>query len=185
MCQKPNCTANCKQGFFRLKTAKRDFCWKSRMSLQSVTFRRTVSWDKFQKFCQKFTELVLWKGAACVGFIMLAAYFCPSRLSQGEYNCMLTKVDWLAACIALRVVGTVFVIFLWRWRTICTVLEPMGSKGRYLKKCPKPCWPIRIRETLTKYTPLSLLSQRKLAVTASNTLSVVKWFEQLKNPSPI
>ncbi len=26
-----------------------------------------------------------------------------------EYNCALIKVDWLAACIALRVIGTVFV----------------------------------------------------------------------------
>ncbi len=34
-----------------------------------------------------------------------------------EYNCALIKVDWLAACIALRVVGAVhvMVIFLRRW----------------------------------------------------------------------
>jgi hypothetical protein len=43
---------------------------------------------------------------------MLAAYFCHSRLSQVEYNCALIKVDWLAAGIALRLVGAVFVIFL-------------------------------------------------------------------------
>jgi hypothetical protein len=43
-------------------------------------------------------------------------------------------VDWLAACIALRLVGAVIVIFQRRWRTICTVLRPMGRKGRYLKK---------------------------------------------------
>jgi hypothetical protein len=35
-----------------------------------------------------------------------------------EYYCALIKVDWLAACFALRVVGAVFVIFLRRWRTI-------------------------------------------------------------------
>jgi hypothetical protein len=29
-----------------------------------------------------------------------------------EYNCALINVDWFAACIALRVVGAVFVIFL-------------------------------------------------------------------------
>jgi hypothetical protein len=29
-----------------------------------------------------------------------------------EYNCVLTKVDWLADCIALRVVGAVLVVFL-------------------------------------------------------------------------
>ncbi len=28
-----------------------------------------------------------------------------------EYNCSLIKVDWLAAGIALRVVGAVFVVF--------------------------------------------------------------------------
>jgi hypothetical protein len=39
-----------------------------------------------------------------VGLIMLAA-FCHSCLSQVEYNCLLIKVDWLAACIALRVFG--------------------------------------------------------------------------------
>jgi hypothetical protein len=44
-----------------------------------------------------------------------------------EYHCVLIKVDWLAACMALRVVGTVFAIFLQLWHTICTVLQPMGS----------------------------------------------------------
>jgi hypothetical protein len=33
---------------------------------------------------------------------------------------VLTKVDWLAACIALRVVGDVLVVFLRRWRKINT-----------------------------------------------------------------
>jgi hypothetical protein len=28
------------------------------------------------------------------------------------YNCGLVKLDWLAACIALRVVGAVLVVFL-------------------------------------------------------------------------
>jgi hypothetical protein len=46
------------------------------------------------------------------------------------------KVDWLAACIALRGVGAVLVIFLWRWHKIFTILQPMGSKGRYLKNLP-------------------------------------------------
>jgi hypothetical protein len=32
--------------------------------------------------------------------------------AQVDYNCALIKVDWLAAFIALRVVGVVFVIFL-------------------------------------------------------------------------
>jgi hypothetical protein len=51
------------------------------------------------------------------------------------------KVDWLAACIALRVVGggAVMVVFLRRWRKICTILQPMGSKG---------CLPEEICQTL-------------------------------------
>jgi hypothetical protein len=51
-----------------------------------------------------------------------------------EYNCVLINVDWLAACISLRVVGAVLVVFLWRWCKICTILQPMGIKDQYLKK---------------------------------------------------
>ncbi len=51
---------------------------------------------------------------------------------------MLIEVDWPAACIALRVVGAVLVVFLQRWRKICTILQPMGIKGRYLKKSRIP-----------------------------------------------
>ncbi len=103
-----------------------------------------------------------------------------------EYTCALIKVDCLAACIALKVIGAVFVIFLWRWRTIYTVLQQMGSKDRYLKKCPKHRWPIRIKETCTKYTPLTLLSQRKLALTArihflAYTVKSLKQLKNLKN----
>jgi hypothetical protein len=29
-------------------------------------------------------------------------------------------------------------IFLQRWREICTILQPMGSKGQCLKNLPKP-----------------------------------------------
>jgi hypothetical protein len=65
------------------------------------------------------------------------------------------------------------------WRTICTVLQPMGSKCRYLKKCLRPYWPIWSRKTWTKYTPLTLLSQqRKLKW---NTFCVIKSLEHLKN----
>jgi hypothetical protein len=41
----------------------------------------------------------------CVGLRMLASHFCHSCQLQVEYNSSLTKVDWLDACIALRVVG--------------------------------------------------------------------------------
>jgi hypothetical protein len=80
-----------------------------------------------------FSRLMLVYG----GLIMLAAYFCHSPLSQVEYNSALIKVDWLAACIALRVVGVVLVVFLRRWRKICTILQPMGSKGRYPEEMSK------------------------------------------------
>jgi hypothetical protein len=44
-------------------------------------------------------------------------------------RCSLIKVDWLAAYIALRVVGAVLVDILWRWRKICTILQPMGARA--------------------------------------------------------
>jgi hypothetical protein len=56
-----------------------------------------------------------------------------------QYDCSMAKVDWLDACIVLRVVGAVLVVFPRRWRKICTILQPMGSHGRYLKKSTKPC----------------------------------------------
>ncbi len=46
----------------------------------------------------------------------------------------------------------------------------MGSKGRYLKKSTKCCWPIGNKEPWVKYTPPTLLSQSKLALTARNRL---------------
>jgi hypothetical protein len=27
------------------------------------------------------------------------------------------------------VVGAILVVFLWRWRKICTILQPMGMEG--------------------------------------------------------
>jgi hypothetical protein len=57
---------------------------------------------------------------------MLDDYFCHSRKSQEEYNCSLKKVDWLAACIALRMVGAVLVVSSGD-RKICTILKPTGT----------------------------------------------------------
>ncbi len=92
-----------------------------------------------------------------VGLIVLAVYFViPADHKWSIINCSLIKMDWLAACIALRVVGAVLIVFLRRWGK--TVLQAMVSKGWYLKKCPKPCWPIRSKESWTKYTRLTLLS---------------------------
>ncbi len=73
--------------------------------------------------------------AACIALRVVGAVL----VSQVEYNCVMIKVDWLAACIALRVAGAELVEFLRRWRKICTILYPMGKKGRYLKKSAKPC----------------------------------------------
>jgi hypothetical protein len=74
---------------------------------------------------------------------------------------LLIRFYWLDACITLRVVVAVLVVFHRRWPKICTTLQPLGSKGRYLKKCPKPWW-------------LTLLSQQNLALTARNTLFALK-----------
>jgi hypothetical protein len=121
-----------------------------------------------------------------VGLTMLAAYFFIPANHQVEFNCAMRKVDWLAACIALGVVGAVLVVFLRCWRKICTILQPVRSKGRYLKKCSKPCWPIKGKETWTKYgtTSVTLLSQRKLALTERNTLlrnKIIWSHKNLKN----
>ncbi len=52
-------------------------------------------------------------------FIILASFLSQSQV---DYNCSLIKVDWLDAFIAQSVAGAVLVVFLRRWRTICTVL---------------------------------------------------------------
>jgi hypothetical protein len=43
-----------------------------------------------------------------------------------EYNFSLIKVDWLDACVAKRVVGSVLVILFRRWRKFCTILRKQG-----------------------------------------------------------
>ncbi len=49
--------------------------------------------------------------------------------------------------MAQRVVGAVVVIFLCRRRTICTILQPMGSTGRLTEEISLPCRPIRSKKT--------------------------------------
>jgi hypothetical protein len=44
------------------------------------------------------------------------------------------KMDLLAAGVAQRVIGAVLVIFLSCRRTICTIIQPLGSKGRLLEE---------------------------------------------------
>jgi hypothetical protein len=75
------------------------------------------------------------------------------------------KMVWLAAGVAQSVVGAVLVIFLCRWRTIRTILQPMVNKGRL---------PEEISQTLltkgSKKTPRTLLSQSLFALTGKNTV---------------
>ncbi len=115
-----------------------------------------------------------------VGLIMLAAYFCQSCNHKWD-NCELIELAWLAACIAQRVVGAALVVFLRRWRKISNLHNPPanGSKGRYQKKCPKPCWPIRSKENWTKEVHAADIITPML--TARHTCCVIKSFEQLKN----
>ncbi len=74
----------------------------------------------------------------CVGLIILAAYFCNSCWSQVEFYCIMIKVDWLDACIALRVVGAVLVVFLQRWRKLWTILYQLDSRADTWRNVPNP-----------------------------------------------
>ncbi len=60
---------------------------------------------------------------------MLAAYFCNSRLSQVDFNFSLMKEDWVAACIALRVVGAVLVIIFSGVRIKFGLSSANGKQG--------------------------------------------------------
>ncbi len=109
-------TANCKQGFLNQKLKNINLIENLGCPFKALLLKGLFYEINFKNF-DKFTELGLGKCAACVGFIMLAAYFCSSHLSQVEYKCNCIDKSGLACClygIALRVVGTVFVIFLWR-----------------------------------------------------------------------
>ncbi len=85
-----------------------------------------------------------------------------------KFICLLhvriTKSEWRLICK-----------FPCRWCTVRKVLQPMGSKNRCLKKCPKPCWPIRSKVKATIYTSLTLLSHPSFAFTGRN-----KFFFQWK-----
>jgi hypothetical protein len=71
--------------------------------------------------------------------MLAACLFLSFTLSQVEYNCKLIKVDWLAASIALKVVGAV----------------------------PNPV-DLLTEARKTGLTAQTLISQRKLALTARN-----------------
>jgi hypothetical protein len=75
----------------------------------------------------------------CIGLIMFPTYFYHSLL-QVASNCALIKVDWLAACIALRVVGAVFVVVPRRWHKINLHNPPANGKQGLIpeEKSPNP-----------------------------------------------
>ncbi len=66
--------------------------------------------------------------SVCDGVLVLTAYFVIPADHKWSIN-LLIEVDCRGFCIALRMVGAVLVVFLRRWRKICTILQPMGSKG--------------------------------------------------------
>jgi hypothetical protein len=59
---------------------------------------------------------------------MVSCLFLSFLLITSEVYCVLTKVDWLAVCIVLRVVGAVLVVCLRRWRKMCTYNPPVNRK---------------------------------------------------------
>jgi hypothetical protein len=101
---------------------------------------------------------------------MLAAYFCHSCQSQVEYNCSLKKVDWLAACIALRVLYlALYLLFSSGVGVQFAQSASQWDQGMRPEEIYQTLLTNK-KETWVKYTTLTLLSRRKLALTARNTL---------------
>jgi hypothetical protein len=78
-------------------------------------------------------------------------------------------VDWLAACISLRVFGAVLVVFLRRWRKIAQSTSQWEARADTRRNVLNYADQLK-----AKYTPVTLLSQCKLAVTARNTFLAFK-----------
>jgi hypothetical protein len=58
----------------------------------------------------------------------------------------------------------------------------MGSKGRYLKKCPKPCWPIKSKENLDWVHVANIINPKQARINHEKyTFYFIKSLEQLKN----
>jgi hypothetical protein len=59
--------------------------------------------------------------------------------SQVEYNLAMIKVVWLAADASLRESVVLLVSFPFSWRTVCKILQQMGSVSeKYEKKIKNP-----------------------------------------------
>jgi hypothetical protein len=88
-----------------------------------------------------------------------------------EYNCLLIKVAWLALGIALRVDGTVLVVYLWRWRKICTILKPIRKQG-----------PIPEEMSQTPLTTANIIKPTQTRINLEEcTFCIIKSLEHQKN----
>ncbi len=91
-----------------------------------------------------------------------------------EYNWPTVKVDWRDAGASLRVQSFLLVSFRWQWRNICKLFQPMGSKGRPWRKCPKLRWPIRSKDKCAHGTSLTLSSQTSWTLARRNTFILIQ-----------
>ncbi len=88
-----------------------------------------------------------------------------------EYNWALIKIDWLAASIALRVVSA-YCISHFPPESAYNFHSPPANRkeGAISEEMSQTLLTNKSKEIWTKYTPLTLLSQHKLALTSRNTL---------------
>ncbi len=67
-----------------------------------------------------------------------------------------------------KVIGVLLVSFPCRWHTICKILQPIGRNCWFLKKCPKPCWPIRRKEKTNTENTRCSCNQHSVIFTSRN-----------------
>jgi hypothetical protein len=75
----------------------------------------------------------------------------------------------MPVCVGTKSGGDVLVVFRRRGVKFAQS-SSQWEQGQYLKKIYQTLLPTRSNETWMKYTPLTLLSQHKLALTARKTL---------------
>ncbi len=92
---------------------------------------------------------------------------------------LLVNVNTSLPSASIRMGGVVLVNFSCCWHTTYKILQSIGSKGRCLKKCSKPCWPIRTKVTW-QITPLILLSQFNFTFTGRNVFIIGKSPKKVK-----
>jgi hypothetical protein len=79
-----------------------------------------------------------------------------------EYNCSLIKVDWLDACIALRVVGAVLVIFLQRWRKFAQSSNQWEARAGTCRNVPNSTDKLKARKPVFLCTVLIQITVQDL-----------------------